>query len=187
MNSPLPAGEPLGAEHARLIESAGADAPWRLWGPYLSGRQWGTVREDYSAEGNAWSEFPFDHAVSRAYRWGEDGLGGISDRFGFLNVAVALWNGKDPILKERLFGLTNEEGNHGEDAKEYWWAVDGTPTHSWMQWLYRYPQAEFPYEQLRRENRERTRDEREFELGDTGILDGARVLRRHDDLRQGGS
>ncbi|HET8989304.1 MAG TPA: glucosidase, partial [Humibacillus sp.] len=171
MNSPLPAGGPLGAEHARLIESAGADAPWRLWGPYLSGRQWGTVREDYSAEGNAWSEFPFDHAVSRAYRWGEDGLGGISDRFGFLNVAVALWNGKDPILKERLFGLTNEEGNHGEDAKEYWWAIDGTPTHSWMQWLYRYPQAEFPYEQLRRENRERTRHEREFELGDTGILD----------------
>ena len=109
--------------------------------------------------------------MSRAYRWGEDGLGGISDRFGFLNFAVALWNGKDPILKERLFGLTNEEGNHGEDAKEYWWALDGTPTHSWMQWLYRYPQAEFPYEQLRRENRERTRDEREFELGDTGILD----------------
>jgi hypothetical protein len=171
MNSPLPPGEPLSAEHARLIDSPGHDAPWRLWGPYLSGRQWGTVREDYSAEGNAWSEFPFDQAVSRAYRWGEDGLGGISDRFGFLNFSVALWNGKDPILKERLFGLTNEEGNHGEDAKEYWWALDGTPTHSWMQWLYRYPQAEFPYEQLRRENRERTRDEREFELGDTGILD----------------
>ena len=113
------------------------------------GRQWGTVREDYSADGNAWDYFPFDHANARAYRWGEDGLGGICDRFGFLNFAVALWNGKDPILKERLFGLTNGEGNHGEDVKEYWWAIDGTPTHSWMQWLYRYPQAEYPYAQLR--------------------------------------
>ena len=122
-----------------------ADAPWRLWGPYLAGRQWGTVREDYSADGDAWASFPFDHAHARAYRWGEDGLGGICDRYGFLNFAVALWNGKDPVLKERLFGLTNGEGNHGEDAKEYWWAVDGTPTHCWMQWLYRYPQAEFPY------------------------------------------
>ena len=136
---------PPTAEHARLAESPGMTGAWRLWGPYLAGRQWGTVREDYSADGNAWSSFPFDQARARAYRWGEDGLGGISDRFGFLNFAVALWNGKDPILKERLFGLTNDEGNHGEDAKEYWWAVDGTPTHSWMQWLYRYPQAEFPY------------------------------------------
>ena len=124
-------------------------APWRLWGPYLAGRQWGTVREDYSEDADPWGFFPFEHARARAYRWGEDGLGGISDRYGFLNFSVALWNGRDPILKERLFGLTNEEGNHGEDAKEYWWAVDGTPTHSWMQWLYRYPQAEFPYEQLR--------------------------------------
>ncbi|MEP6979303.1 MAG: glucosidase [Nakamurella sp.] len=141
-----------------------------MWGPYVSGRQWGTVREDYSADGNAWASFPFDHAYARAYRWGEDGLGAICDRFGFLNVGVALWNGKDPILKERLFGLTNGEGNHGEDVKEYWWAVDGTPTHSWMQWLYRYPQAEYPYQQLRDENAERGRDDREYELGDTGLL-----------------
>jgi hypothetical protein len=118
------------AEHARLAESTDMGAPWRLWGPYLAGRQWGTVREDYSEDGDPWGFFPFDHARARAYRWGEDGLGGISDRYGFLNFSVALWNGRDPILEERLFGLTNEEGNHGEDAKEYWWAVDGTPTHS---------------------------------------------------------
>ncbi len=175
MDSPA-TDRPRSAEHARLGECDGPAAPWRLWGPYLAGRQWGTVREDYTADGDAWDGFPFDHAVSRAYRWGEDGLGGISDRYGFLNVAVSLWNGRDPILKERLFGLTNTEGNHGEDAKEYWWALDGTPTHSWMQWLYRYPHAEFPYEQLRRENAERTRDEREFELGDTGLLDGGRFF-----------
>ena len=128
------------------------------------------MREDYSENGDAWRSFPFDHAVARAYRWGEDGLGGISDRFGFVNLGVALWNRHDPILKERLFGLANEEGNHGEDVKEYWWALDGTPTHSWMTWLYRYPQAEYPYEQLRAANRERGRDEREYELADTGIL-----------------
>jgi hypothetical protein len=151
-------------------------APWRSWGPYLAGRQWGTVREDYSADGDVWASFPFDHAHARAYRWGEDGLGGICDRWGFLNFSVALWNGQDPILKERLFGLTNEEGNHGEDAKEYWWAVDGTPTHSWMQWLYRYPQAAFPYEQLREENAKRSRDEREYELADTGVLDEDRFF-----------
>ena len=151
-------------------------APWRLWGPYLAGRQWGTVREDYSEDADPWGFFPFEHARARAYRWGEDGLGGISDRYGFLNFSVALWNGRDPILKERLFGLTNEEGNHGEDAKEYWWAVDGTPTHSWMQWLYRYPQAEFPYEQLRRENAARSRLEREYELADTGVLDENRFF-----------
>ena len=163
--------DPTGTvEHDRLQEGRYATAPWRLWGPYLAGRQWGTVREDYSPGGDAWSSFPFDHAVSRAYRWGEDGLGGICDRHGFLNFGVALWNGRDPILKERLFGLTNDEGNHGEDAKEYWWAIDGTPTHSWMQWLYRYPQAEFPYQQLREENARRGRDEREYELADTGIL-----------------
>lgn len=164
------------AEHARLAESADADAPWRLWGPYLSGRQWGTVREDYSADGDAWSYLPFEHAHRRAYRWGEDGLGGICDRFGFLNFAVALWNGNDPILKERLFGLTNAEGNHGEDVKEYWWALDGTPTHSWMQWLYRYPQAEYPYAQLRAENAKRSKAEREYELADTGVLDGDRFF-----------
>lgn len=158
------------AEHARLAESPSAGGPWRLWGPYLSARQWGTVREDYSADGDAWAYLPFEQARSRAYRWGEDGLGGICDRFGFLNLGVALWNGKDPILKERLFGLTNAEGNHGEDAKEYWWALDGTPTHSFMSWLYRYPQAEFPYQRLREENKARGRDDREFELGDTGVL-----------------
>ncbi|MDP9117966.1 MAG: glucosidase [Actinomycetota bacterium] len=158
------------AEHARLAESPDANSPWRLWGPYLAGRQWGTVREDYSADGDAWSYFPFEQAHRRAYRWGEDGLGGLCDRFGFLNVSVALWNGRDPILKERLFGLTNAQGNHGEDAKEYWWAVDATPSHSYQQWLYRYPQAEFPYEQLRAVNAGRTREDREYELSDTGVL-----------------
>ncbi|MCW2494753.1 hypothetical protein [Jatrophihabitans sp.] len=164
------------AEHARLAESPESGSPWRLWGPYLAGRQWGTVREDYSADGDAWTYFPFDQAHRRAYRWGEDGLGGICDRYGFLNVGVALWNGRDPQLKERLFGLANGEGNHGEDAKEYWWALDGTPSHSWMRWRYRYPQAEFPYEQLRTENARRTRDDREYELGDTGVLDGNRFF-----------
>lgn len=168
--APAPAARPVTAEHVRLAESPSSTSPWRLWGPYLSGRQWGTVREDYSADGDAWAYLPFEQSHARAYRWGEDGLGGICDRFGFLNVAVALWNGRDPVLKERLFGLTNAEGNHGEDAKEYWWAIDGTPTHSWMQWLYRYPQAEYPYAQLRAENARRGRDEREYELADTGVL-----------------
>ncbi len=163
-------------EHARLAEAPSADSPWRQWGPYLSGRQWGTVREDYSADGDAWAYLPFDQARQRAYRWGEDGLGGICDRFGFLNVGVALWNGQDPILKERLFGLTNGEGNHGEDVKEYFWALDGTPTHSWMQWLYRYPQAAYPYEQLRTANGHRSREDREFELADTGILEDNRFF-----------
>ncbi len=163
------AGE-LGAERARLAESPSSDGPWRLWGPYLAGRQWGTVREDYSANGDAWDYLPFEQAHARAYRWGEDGLGGICDRFGFLNLALALWNGRDPILKERLFGLTNGEGNHGEDVKEYWWALDGVPSHAWMQWLYRYPHAEYPYAQLRTENARRSRDEREYELADTSVL-----------------
>jgi hypothetical protein len=158
------------AEHARLAESPDSTSPWRLWGPYLSGRQWGTVREDYSADGDAWSYLPFEQAHRRAYRWGEDGLGGLCDRYGFLNFSLALWNGKDPVLKERLFGLTNAEGNHGEDVKEYWWALDGTPTHSWMSWLYRYPQAEYPYARLRAENASRTREDREYELADTGVL-----------------
>ncbi|MGL4304675.1 MAG: MGH1-like glycoside hydrolase domain-containing protein, partial [Mycobacteriaceae bacterium] len=167
---------PRGVEEQRLKQVPGVTGPWRLWGPYLSGRQWGTVREDYSEDGNAWSAFPFDQAVSRAYRWGEDGIGGICDRFGFINFAAALWNRKDPILKERLFGLTNSEGNHGEDVKEYWWAIDGTPTHSWMQWLYRYPQMEYPYQKLREENAARGRDEREYELADTGIFDENRFF-----------
>ncbi|MDQ2838410.1 MAG: glucosidase [Actinomycetota bacterium] len=141
-----------------------------MWGPYLSGRQWGTVREDYSENGDAWGYFPFEQAEARAYRWGEDGLGGICDRFGFLNFSVALWNGQDSRLKERLFGLTNPEGNHGEDVKEYWWAVDATPTHSYGQWLYRYPQAAYPYSQLRSENAHRDRAQAEYELSDTGVL-----------------
>ena len=164
------------AEHTRLAESPADDDPWRLWGPYLSGRQWGTVREDYSANGDAWNYFPFEQAHARAYRWGEDGLGGFCDRFGFLNFSVALWNGKDPVLKERLFGLTNGEGNHGEDVKEYFWALDGTPTHSYARWLYRYPHAEYPYAELRRRNAERGRDDREFELADTQILDENRFF-----------
>jgi hypothetical protein len=173
---PREAPVPPTAEHARLATAPDSDARWRQWGPYLAGRQWGTVREDYSADGDAWSYFPFDQARSRAYRWGEDGLGGICDRYGFLNVSVALWNGQDRILKERLFGLTNGEGNHGEDVKEYWWALDGTPTHSWMKWLYRYPQAAYPYDELRAANAGRSREEREFELADTGVLDDDRFF-----------
>jgi hypothetical protein len=161
---------PGSAERARLAESPDPSDPWRLWGPYLSGRQWGTVREDYSADGDAWGYFPFEQAEARAYRWGEDGLGGICDRFGFLNFSVALWNGQDCRLKERLFGLTNPEGNHGEDVKEYWWAVDATPTHSYGQWLYRYPQAAYPYAELREQNRRRDRGQPEYELIDTGVL-----------------
>ncbi|MCU1591020.1 MAG: hypothetical protein JWP11_2276 [Frankiales bacterium] len=163
-------------EQTRLAESAGPGAPWRQWGPYLSARQWGTVREDYSAGGDAWAYFPFDHARSRAYRWGEDGLGGISDRWQHLNLALALWNGRDPILKERLFGLTNGEGNHGEDVKEHWWSLDATPTSSYLRWLYRYPQAEFPYAGLRAESSRRSRHEPEYELADTGVLDGNRFF-----------
>jgi hypothetical protein len=165
-----------GAERDRLAESPDANSPWRLWGPYLSGRQWGTVREDYSADGDAWGYLPFEQAHRRAYRWGEDGIGGICDRYGFLNFALALWNGNDRQLKERLFGLTNAEGNHGEDVKEYWWPLDGTPTHSWMQLLYRYPQAAYPYEQLRAENGRRSREDREYELADTGVLDDNRFF-----------
>ena len=158
------------AEHARIAESPDDGDPWRAWGPYVSARQWGTVREDYSANGDAWADFPFDHAHVRAYRWGEDGLAGICDRFGFLNLAVAVWNRRDDRLKERLFGLTNGQGNHGEDAKEYWWHLDATPTHSYAEWLYRYPQAAYPYDELLTVNAERRRTDPEFELSDTGIL-----------------
>jgi hypothetical protein len=147
---------------------------WRRWGPYLSERAWGTVREDYSADGQAWSSFPHDHARSRAYRWSEDGLGGICDQDQILCFAFAFWNGRDPILKERIFGLTGDEGNHGEDAKEYWWYLDSTPTHSWMRWRYAYPQAAFPYEALVSVNRSRGRGEPEFELLDTGAFDDDR-------------
>jgi Mannosylglycerate hydrolase MGH1-like glycoside hydrolase domain len=149
-------------------------APWRRWGPYLSERAWGTVREDYSADGDAWSSFPHDHARSRAYRWSEDGLGGICDDRQLLCLAFAFWNGRDPILKERVFGLTGPEGNHGEDAKEYWWYLDSTPTHSWMRWRYVYPQGAFPYEALLAENGRRDRRAPEYELLDTGALDDDR-------------
>jgi hypothetical protein len=134
-----------GAERARLDDDG---AGWRRWGPYLSERAWGTVREDYSAGGDAWAFFPHDHARSRAYRWSEDGLGGVCDDRQLLCLAFALWNGRDPILKERPFGLTGPEGNHGEDAKDHWFYEDSTPTHSWMRWRYFYPQAEFPYDAL---------------------------------------
>ncbi len=158
------------AETERLLASGDQLAPWRLWGPYVAGRQWGTVREDYSADGDAWASFPFDHAHRRAYRWGEDGIAGLCDRYGFLNLALALWNGRDDRLKERLFGLTNGQGNHGEDAKEFWWHLDATPTHCYAEYLYRYPQAAYPYEQLVTEGGRRGKDEPEYELTDTGVL-----------------
>ncbi|MGO0575170.1 MGH1-like glycoside hydrolase domain-containing protein [Ornithinimicrobium panacihumi] len=167
------------AEHRRLAESDDPKSAWRRWGPYVSARQWGTVREDYSADGNAWAHFPFDHAHLRAYRWGEDGLAGLCDVEGFLNVGLALWNGHDDRLKERLFGLTNPQGNHGEDPKEYWWALEGTPTHSYATWLYRYPQAAYPYEELVRVNAGRSVDEEEYELADTGILEQDRFFDIH--------
>ncbi len=150
---------------------AAADAGWQRWGPYLSERQWGTVREDYSADGEAWDYLPHDHARSRAYRWGEDGIAGFSDDHQFWCLALALWNGRDPILKERMFGLTNAQGNHGEDVKELWWYLDGTPTHSYMRMLYKYPQAAFPYEDLIAENaRRKGHKQPEYELVDTGVL-----------------
>ena len=164
------------AEKQRLEEDRNRVALWRRWGPYLSARQWGTVREDYSEGGNAWDFFPHEHARSRAYRWGEDGLGGISDHWQHLCFGLTLWNTNDKILKERLFGLTNSEGNHGEDVKEYWWALDSTPTHSFMRWLYKYPHREFPYAQLVDANRGRSREVDEFELVDTGVFDESRYF-----------
>jgi hypothetical protein len=163
-------------EQKRLNEAREAGVPWKKWGPYLSERQWGTVREDYSADGNAWDYFSHDQSRSRAYRWGEDGLGGISDDQQRLCFALALWNGRDPILKERLFGLTNSEGNHGEDVKEYYFYVDSTPTHSYMKYLYKYPQREFPYRDLVETNQRRSREEMEYELLDTGIFDDDRYF-----------
>jgi hypothetical protein len=171
LNVPVP--DP-GAELARLDADSRRVANWKRWGPYLSERQWGTVREDYSAWGDCWNYFPHDHARSRAYRWGEDGLLGITDRQCRLCFGLALWNGKDPILKERLFGLTGPEGNHGEDVKEHYFYLDSTPTHSYMKALYKYPQAEFPYARLVEENRRRGRGEPEFELSDTGAFDHGR-------------
>ncbi|PYV26438.1 MAG: glucosidase, partial [Acidobacteria bacterium] len=163
-------------EEIRLEESRLHKAHWKRWGPYLSERQWGTVREDYSPYGTAWEYFPHDHARARAYRWGEDGIGGISDRHQLICFALALWNGRDPILKERLFGLTGNEGNHGEDVKEYYFYLDSTPTHSYMKFLYKYPQAEFPYAALVEENRRRGKQSPEFELLDTGVFDQDRYF-----------
>ena len=165
----------LKGEQKRL-EDARKGTPWRKWGPYLSERQWGTVREDYSEGGDAWNYFTHDQARSRAYRWGEDGLAGISDLNQHLCFALALWNGKDPILKERLFGLTNSEGNHGEDVKEYYFYLDSTPTHSYMKYLYKYPQMAYPYGDLIDVNRRRTRDEMEYELLDTGVFEKDRYF-----------
>jgi len=175
------------AERSRLNSGSGR---WKEWGPYVSERAWGTVREDYSEHGGAWEYLPHDHARSRAYRWSEDGLGGICDSQQRLCMAFAFWNGNDPILKERIFGLTGNEGNHGEDAKEYWWYLDNTPTHSWMRWRYVYPQAEFPYHQLVAENENRGRHDSEFELLDTGVFEDDRyweitadyAKESHDDI-----
>ena len=144
---------------------------WYLWGPYLAERAWGSVREDYSDSGDAWSSFPHDHARSRVYRWNEDGLAGLSDVGQNLCLALSCWNGKDAILKERIFGLTGPEGNHGEDAKEYWWYLDGLPSHSWLRWRYHYPQEPFPYELLVAENGRRGFHDPEFEMLDTGVFD----------------
>src|SRR5687768_14025464 len=166
----------LTAEERRLEQSRERKAHWKRWGPYLSERAWGTVREDYSQYGTAWDYFPHDHARSRAYRWNEDGLAGISDRHQLICFALALWNGRDPILKERAFGLTGSEGNHGEDVKEYYFYLDSTPTHSYMKYLYKYPQSEFPYDQLVEENRRRGKLAPEYELMDTGIFDDNRYF-----------
>ena len=165
-----------GAEQQRLDAARADGSPWKRWGPYLSERQWGTVREDYSDNGDAWNYFTHDQARSRAYRWGEDGLGGISDDHQVLCFALALWNGRDPIIKERAFGLANSEGNHGEDLKEYYFYLDSTPTHSYMKYLYKYPQTAFPYDDLVSTNRARGKHEPEYELLDTGIFDENRYF-----------
>ena len=167
----------MGAERERvdgfgkLQDGLRQASDWYLWGPYVSERQWGTVREDYSADGGAWDYLPHDAARSRAYRWGEDGLAGFCDVEQRLCLGLALWNGRDPILKERPFGLTGEEANHGEDVKEYWWYLDAVPSHAWNRWRYHYPQAAFPYEDLLAENRRRGKYDPEYELLDTGVFD----------------
>src|SRR5262245_4915425 len=163
-------------ESRRLMVDTARTANWKRWGPYLSERQWATVREDYSHDGDCWHHFTHDQARSRAYRWGEDGLLGICDRQCRACFALALWNGKDPTLKERLFGLSAPEGNHGEDVKEHYFYLDSTPTHSYMKALYKYPQAEYPYARLVAENARRSRHEREFEISDTGIFDDNRYF-----------
>ena len=172
----MPTTSPATAEEQRLADARERRAPWRLWGPYLSERQWGTVREDYSAGGTAWDYLPHDHARSRAYRWGEDGIAGICDDQQQLCFALALWNGADPILKERMFGLTGNEGNHGEDVKEYYFYLDNVPSHAYMKYLYKYPQRAFPYADLVQENARRTRADPEYELLDTGIFEDDRYF-----------
>src|SRR4051812_27772552 len=167
---------PLNPERQRLIEQQTGGGAWQRWGPYLSERAWGTVREDYSANGDAWLYFPHDHARSRAYRWNEDGLLGVCDESQRLCLALALWNGVDEILKERPFGLTGHEGNHSEDAKDYWWFLDNVPSHAYMRALYKYPQRAFPYARLVEENARRGRDDPEFELLDTGVFDDDRYF-----------
>ena len=162
------------AGFGRLEDGLRQASDWYLWGPYVSERQWGTVREDYSADGEAWNYFPHDHARSRAYRWGEDGMAGFCDIDQRLCLGLALWNGRDPILKERAFGLTGAQGNHGEDVKEYWWYLDAIPSHAWNRWRYHYPQAEFPYQDLIDENGRRGKFEPEYELLDTGAFDDNR-------------
>src|SRR3954452_19013985 len=162
------------AEQQRLDDEEARTKHWKRWGPYLAERAWGLVREDYSPDGAAWDYVPHDHARSRAYRWGEDGLAGVSDDEQRLCLALALWNGRDPILKERLFGLTNGQGNHGEDVKEVYYYLDATPTHSYLKMLYKYPQRAFPYALLVEENARRGKDQPEFELLDTGIFDDDR-------------
>src|SRR6187549_1382270 len=163
-------------EQKRLNEAREAHIPWKKWGPYLSERQWGTVREDYSDNGDAWNYFSHDQAWSRAYRWGEDGLAGLSDDKQRLCFALAVWNERDPILKERLFGLTNSEANHGEDVKEYYFYLDSTPTHSYMKYLYKYPHAAYPYADLVETNGRRSRHEMEYELLDTGVFEDSRYF-----------
>jgi hypothetical protein len=158
----------------RLEDGLRQAGDWYRWGPYVSERQWGTVREDYSQNGDAWDYLPHDHARSRAYRWGEDGLAGFCDIHQRLCLGLALWNGRDPILKERAFGLTGPQGNHGEDVKEYWWYLDAIPSHAWNRWRYHYPQAAFPYQDLVSQNAARTRFDPEYELLDTGVFDGDR-------------
>src|SRR6187431_598076 len=171
-----------GAERARMADAGHPEdgwreaSPWYQWGPYLSERAWGTVREDYSADGDAWNAFPHDQARSRAYRWGEDGIAGICDDKQRVCLSLALWNGADPILKERMFGLTNSQGNHGEDVKECYFYIDSTPTHSYMKYLYKYPQREFPYRDLVETNHGRSREELEYELIDTGAFDDNRYF-----------
>ena len=163
-------------EHGRLEEARTGSVPWKAWGPYLSERQWGTVREDYSQNGDAWNYFTHDQARSRGYRWGEDGVGGISDDGQRLCLALAVWNGADPILKQRMFGLSNSEGNHGEDVKEYWFYLDSTPTHSYMRCQCKYPQREFPYFDLVSTNQRRGKQDMEYELVDAGIFDDDRYF-----------